>query len=60
MAINNHLKNIAKEDGLTYIDLFSVFADENNRLKKEYTHDGLHVNGEGYLLWKKTIEKYVQ
>jgi lysophospholipase L1-like esterase len=60
MAINNHLKKIAKEDGLTYIDLFSVFADENNRLKKEYTHDGLHVNGEGYLLWKKTIEKYVQ
>ncbi len=59
MAINDLLKEIAREHGLTYIDLFSVFAGENNQLKNELTHDGLHVNGKGYLLWKNAIEKYI-
>jgi len=56
--INMHLKKIAADRGHEYIDLFSLFFKEN-KLNTIYSYDGLHVNGDGYLLWKKTIEKYV-
>ena len=59
MDINNHLRQMANEYGLTYIDLFSLFANENNRMKKEYSIDGLHINGKGYQVWKEAIEDYV-
>ncbi|MCF8302948.1 MAG: GH92 family glycosyl hydrolase [Bacteroidales bacterium] len=59
MRINDGLKKLCEESGLTYIDLFSLFAGENNQLKDKYSFDGLHVNGEGYLVWKEAIEEYV-
>jgi len=59
MAINEGLKLLASERGLTYIDLFPVFANERNRLNMEYSIDGLHLNGKGYLRWKEEMETYV-
>ncbi|MFA5820140.1 MAG: GDSL-type esterase/lipase family protein [Bacteroidales bacterium] len=59
IMINNQLKLIAEQNELTYIDLFSVFKLDSNRLNPEYSFDGLHLNGKGYLLWKKEIEKYL-
>jgi len=59
IEINNQLKQIALDNGLTYIDLFSLFKLETNQLNPEYSLDGLHLNGKGYLVWKKAIEKYV-
>ena len=59
LSLNESLIKIADEQGLTYIDLFSSFANEDLKLKKEYTFDGLHLNGQGYLLWKSIVEKYV-
>jgi len=59
MLINEKLKEIAKESNIVYIDLFSLFATKDNKMDKQYSHDGLHVNGKAYLLWKKKIEKYV-
>ena len=48
-----------KENNIIYIDLFSSFYS-NDWLKPEYDcGDGLHLNGKGYLQWKKMIEKYV-
>ncbi|HEY9822136.1 MAG TPA: G-D-S-L family lipolytic protein, partial [Candidatus Sericytochromatia bacterium] len=31
----------------------------NNELDEQYTTDGLHLNGKGYLVWKEVIEKDV-
>jgi len=39
--------------------LFLLFASGDNKLDKKYSLDGLHLNGEAYLLWKKEIEKYL-
>jgi len=60
LEINEDLVELAKEFGLVYIDLFPVFANEKNRLNLEYSLDGLHLNGQGYQLWKEAIEKYVE
>lgn len=43
-----------------YIDVYSALADEKGMLDKRYTNDGLHLMGEGYLVWKEVIEKYVK
>jgi len=59
MAINRGLEKIADQRGLVYIDLFTPFATEENKLNKEYSIDGLHLNGEGYLLWKELIDEYI-
>jgi lysophospholipase L1-like esterase len=29
-------------------------------MNKNYTFDGLHLNGTGYLLWKRQIDPLVQ
>jgi predicted alpha-1,2-mannosidase len=59
IVINDRLKQIAEDNGLIYVDLFSVFKLDNNKLNPEYSYDGLHLNGKGYLIWKKVIEKYI-
>ncbi len=58
--INDQLIEICKAEGITYIDLHSVFSDENGKLNKEYSIDGLHLNGEGYEVWKKQIVEYLK
>ena len=59
IKINGELKKMTAERGLVYIDLHSAFVDENGILNKRYSLDGLHLNGEGYELWKKLILDYV-
>lgn len=60
IAVNDRLREIAAASGLTYIDLFSLFCLENNKLNPEYSIDGLHLNGKGYEVWKEAIIKYVE
>lgn len=58
--INVELKKLASEKQLTYIDLFSHFTDDSGaKLNSDYTNDGLHLMGEGYLKWKELIESHV-
>ncbi len=58
--MNVELKKIAKEKGLTFIDLAPFFKDENGQLKKNYTEDGLHLTGEAYYQWLSLIRGYLQ
>jgi lysophospholipase L1-like esterase len=60
IKINDRLKEIAAQNKLAYIDLFTLFKLENNKLNPEYSLDGLHLNGKGYLAWKDAILKYVE
>lgn len=55
--LNNQLKLFCTNHYLTFVDLYSLFKDENGRLNKQYTFDGLHLNGEGYQLWKAKLQK---
>ena len=57
--VNEKLNQKADGYHYTYIDLHSSFCDENGKLKKELTNDGLHLTGEGYLLWKHLVFPYV-
>ena len=57
--LNTELEHLAKEFSFQYIDLHSSFLDSNNELDAQYTSDGVHLNGQGYLIWKGIIEKDV-
>ncbi len=59
IAINAVLKKMAKDRKLTFVDLHSLLQTESNVLNPEYTNDGLHLTGKGYLVWKSAIEKYI-
>ena len=57
--INEGLKEICAERKLVYIELFTPFATADDKLNLDYSIDGLHLNGKGYLLWKEIIQDYV-
>jgi len=59
MKINEKLQALAAEKGATYVDIFSIFATPENKLNLDYSIDGLHINGQGYLIWKDAIQEYV-
>ena len=57
-VLNAAMLEIAKNtEGVTYIDLYSKFLDSEGRLDKKYTNDGLHLLGEGYVLWAKILKE---
>lgn len=59
IRLNIELKKLCSLYDIQFIDLFPLFANKNDKLKKEYTFDGLHPNGKGYLIWKSEIERHV-
>jgi lysophospholipase L1-like esterase len=56
--LNSNLQSIAIKYNITYIDLYTVMLDGSN-LNKNYTRDGLHLNGEGYSVWKKSLAQFI-
>ncbi|MDR0419912.1 MAG: GDSL-type esterase/lipase family protein [Prevotellaceae bacterium] len=57
---NDLLKQLCVQKGVIFVDVYSKLADENGKLNKEYTNDGLHLMGAGYLVWKKVIDEYMK
>lgn len=53
--VNAQLQANAAKHGYTYLDLYTSFLDGTGRLNARYTNDGLHLKGEGYLLWKHLV-----
>jgi hexosaminidase len=58
-TLNANLKQNAATYQYTFIDLHSSFCDESGKLLKQLSNDGLHLKGDGYLLWKHLVYPYV-
>ena len=58
VKLNKELEKLAGELDLEYINLYDSFL-LNDQLDPKYTNDGLHLTGEGYLLWKKLLAQYI-
>lgn len=58
-ATNAILKAMTPTDFLQVIDLHAAFADSNDLLPREYTHDGLHLTESGYAVWRNYIKEFV-
>jgi lysophospholipase L1-like esterase len=57
--VNKQLKNIAIDGEFTFVDLFPSFCDAVGKMNVQYSNDGLHLYGDGYLLWKNLLFPYV-
>jgi len=55
---NSMLRNYCIKNNIIYIDLNSHFL-LNNELNPKYTFDGVHLNADGYFLWKDLITSYL-
>jgi lysophospholipase L1-like esterase len=53
--LNKQLKAIAKDESVIYLDLYPLFADADGNLKTELSTDGLHLNPQGYSVWRNAL-----
>lgn len=58
-SVNKKIKKYASENNYTYIDVYSKLIDEDEKLKKEYSNDGLHPNENGYEVITKIVKKSI-
>lgn len=56
-ALNEELKKLAAQHGLTYINLHEVMGDEMGELKKDFTKDGIHLTTDAYGAWAAYLKK---
>jgi len=59
-TLNQAIETIAKESGVSYLNLQPLFADSEGYLRSELTTDGLHLNRQGYLVWRSAIQTFSQ
>lgn len=57
--LNSLIKEKIESFNLNYIDLNPQFRNSDGFLKDSLSIDGLHLNNEGYKVWKSVIEKYI-
>jgi len=58
-AFNNQLKTICKAKSITFVDLNNNLS-EDNLLKSEYSFDGIHLTGSGYIQVRKAIVPIIE
>jgi lysophospholipase L1-like esterase len=55
LHVNEELKKLAAKEKISLIDLYPHFLNADKKLEKKYTIDGLHLNAEGYKVWKNIL-----
>ena len=58
--VNNRLRQIARNYAVPFIDVYNPLLDASGNLSELFTSDGIHLNGDGYLMWKKVMEGYLK
>lgn len=58
-TVNTALQQAAKVNNYTFIDIHTAFCNPDGKMQPSLTNDGLHLKGEGYLLWKHLLYPYV-
>jgi lysophospholipase L1-like esterase len=60
IEINQALKDGASAGGYTFVDVHSALKDSENHMNANYTNDGLHLLGPGYIVWRSVLLPYLQ
>lgn len=58
--LNQQLQTIATKQGVKYLDLYSLFANQQGNIRREFTTDGLHLSSQGYIVWRTILQIYSQ
>ena len=57
--VNNELKKFCKQNNITYIDMYDVLKNSDDKFSLDYTNDGLHPNDLGYARISAELLKYI-
>lgn len=58
---NGRLRDMAAEKDFVYIDLHTPLTDPaTGALNTAFTNDGLHLKGEGYMVWREVAAPFVK
>ena len=58
--LNQKLQTIATNQNVKYLDLYSLFTNEQGNLNSQFTTDGLHLSPQGYVAWRTALQIYSQ
>jgi lysophospholipase L1-like esterase len=53
--LNIRLQQVARSFAVPYLDLYSLLLDKKGNLSQLFTTDGIHLNGDGYAVWRKAL-----
>lgn len=53
--INQRLERFAAAAGIQFVDLNDRLADDDGRLRSDFSDDGLHLNAPGYAVWANAL-----
>jgi lysophospholipase L1-like esterase len=56
--LNQQLQSQSSKKGVKYLDLYPLFTNKQGNLRREFTTDGLHLNPEGYIVWRSALQIY--
>lgn len=60
-SLNARLREIARDDGATFVDLYPHFLDaRDGSIRDDLSNDELHLMGPGYRVWREQIAGYVR
>jgi Lysophospholipase L1 and related esterases len=59
LGLNSSLNKLCDNLKVEYINLYPLFVVSDNKLNPQYTTAGIHLNGDGYLVWKEAIKRFV-
>lgn len=54
---NNAIESMAKEQGVTFLNVSLLFKGDNNCMNEQYTSDGIHLKYDSYVKWLDFLEK---
>lgn len=58
-TLNGEIEKMCKSNRVTYINMFDILVDNEGKLKKMYSKDGIHLTNLGYLKVTSVLNKYV-
>ncbi|MDZ8236730.1 MAG: SGNH/GDSL hydrolase family protein [Nostoc sp. ChiQUE01a] len=56
--LNEQLQSISAKKGVKFLNLYPLFTNTQGNLRQEFTTDGLHLNREGYIVWRSALQIY--
>ncbi|MBD2326444.1 GDSL-type esterase/lipase family protein [Alkalinema sp. FACHB-956] len=58
--LNQQIAAIAQEEQVFFLNLYPLFADSDGLLRQDLSTDGLHLNREGYNVWRTALTVFSQ
>ncbi len=55
LYLNQQVRDIAQEEGASYLDLHPYFTDSQGQMRRDLTTDGIHLSSQGYQVWQSVL-----